>query len=128
MNLKEVREMLATDTSVLQWAPGKNVKCTPRPVKGNLRPGDAWVVVDISSPGDIQLEVAQTFIVYISLGADEDKAEAIADELTIPFMNVGIDAGGFNITVRRMQIIAGEPTRPGVVYALALTLTKEISS
>lgn len=134
MNLLEVREMLAADTSALVYEPAgpstdaKHVRCTAHPVKGNLRLGDAWVVVDIGSPGDIQHEVAQTFIVYIVLGSDEAKAEKVADLLTVPFLNVGVEAAGFNITVRRMAIIAGEPQRPGQVYALALTLTKEITS
>lgn len=134
MNLYEVRQMLAEDTSALVYEPAtgtkdaKHVRCTPRPVKGNLRAGDAWVVVDIGSPGDIQTEVAQTFIVYVSLGPDESTAEELGDRLTVPLLNVGVMAGGFNITVRRMQIIGGDARSPGSVYALALTLTKEISS
>lgn len=128
MNLTETRQMLATDLSALEYTPGKNIRCTPRPVKGNLRAGDAWVVVDITSPGQFQTEFAQTLICYISLGADEDKAEELADNLTIPVMKVGIAAVAYDIQVRRMQIIAGDPTRPGAVYALALTLTKEITS
>jgi len=126
--------MLATDTSALIYQPAtpgkdaKPVRCTARPVKGNLRPGDAWVVVGETTPSDFLTEAAQEFIVYISLGADEVKAEEIADSLTVPFLKVGIDAGGFNPLVRRMQIIAGEASGPGSIYALALTLTVEISA
>lgn len=134
MNLKEAREMLATDLSTLVYAPAtetedaKHVRCTPRPVKGNLRQGDGWVVLDTIGTSDFQGEATATLIGYVVLGSDERKADELADELTVPMLKVGEGMAAFNITVRPIAIIAGEATSPGSIYALALTLTKEISS
>lgn len=134
MNLKEAREMLATDLSALVYAPAeglepaKHVRCTPRPVKGNLRQGDGWVVLDTVGTSDFHGEATATLIGYVVLGSDERKADELADELTVPMLKVGEDMSGFNITVRPIAIIAGEATSPGSIYALALTLTKEITS
>lgn len=126
--------MLAQDLSALVYQPAtpttdeRHVRCTPRPVKGNLRPGDGWVVLDTVGVGDFQRSATATLIGYVVLGSDETKADAKADDLTVPMLRVGEGMNGFDMTVRPIAIIAGEPSFPGQVYALALTLTVEISA
>lgn len=126
MNLTDARMAVAEALNGIE-----GLRVTARPVKGNLRPNDGWVTVNTVSPGEyLGGAVLAVLNAYVSLGADEKKADEQVDELSAQILYAIINSNdifAYDLSIQPQAIIAGEGV-PGQVFALALTLTVELSS
>lgn len=127
MSIKAMRETVATQVNTIEYETGKNLRVKAHPVKGNVRKGDGWVVVDTTTPGQFLGTDELTLNVWVSLGSDETYADAKIDDLIGPLLRAAETLYGSNVSVQQRQIVAGDGV-PGAVYALVLVLTVEVSS
>lgn len=121
MTITEARQALADAVSTLD-----GITCTPRPVPGNTRPGDAWVTVSRLEPGPYHGSQNATLSAFVVLGSDQWRADAQVDALMGPLVACTADLYGFAISVEPQVMAAGEGI-PGDIYTLALTITLELS-
>lgn len=97
------------------------------PVK-SPKAGDGWVVVgDVTPAGYRSWDAPLTGLVV--LGSDLVKAEALADEWTLPALAALDSAADLlfsDLTARREQLSAGEASA-GALFVLTISLTVEVS-
>jgi len=122
VNLAEARDALAAAVSTLD-----DVTCVAHPIPGNLRVGDAFVTVGRCRPGQFLGSVTQALSAYVVLGSDEALADTKVDELTVPLLMCVQDLYAADVSVEPQQIIVSGPV-PGTVFALALSITLDLSS
>lgn len=124
MNLTEARQALADAVSTIN-----GVTCTPRPITGNLRLGDAWVAVGRLTPGREFGATAVTLSAFVVLGSDERLADQKVDELAGPLVACAQDDPdlyAFAISVEPQAVSAGDIVQ-GTLYTLALSVTLDLS-
>lgn len=119
--IQEARQALADAVSTLP-----DVTCVARPVPGNTRPGDGWVTVGRVAPGQFIGSRLLTLSAFVVLGSDERLADQKIDELSVPLLEATYPLFGISPSVEPQIITAGEAV-PGNIYALALSVTIEIS-
>jgi hypothetical protein len=124
--LKEAREGFAAALQAVNGPIPLRIKS--RPVKGNLRQGDGWVVVGgDATPSEFARSYDAILTGWLILGSDETKADELVDELTIPLIDAAVGFDGRDVACRPSAITGGEGV-PGLLYALSVTATVEITS
>jgi hypothetical protein len=119
--IQEARQALADAVSTLP-----DVTCVARPVPGNTRPGDAWVTVSRTAPGQYIGSVQVTLSAFVVLGSDERLADQKVDELSVLLLEATYPLYGIAPAVEPQVITAGEAVTANL-YALALSVTLEIA-
>jgi len=121
MNLAEARTALAAAVSTLD-----GVTCTARPVRSNLRLGDAYVTIGRVTPGQFLGSTSVVLSAFVNLGSDEATADAKVEELSIPLLECADALYPAGAAVEAQAVSAGDGV-PGVIYQLALSVTLELS-
>lgn len=122
MNLTEARVALAEAVSTLD-----DVTCVAHPIPGNLRVGDAFVTAGRRVPGQFLGSHSQKLSAYVVLGSDEALADLKVDEWSGPLLDCVGDLYAADPSVEPQQILTGGSV-PGTVFALALSVTLDLSS
>jgi hypothetical protein len=127
MNIAEARTELAAAVSTVVWDDPETLACTDHPIPGNVRPGDAWVTVGRTTYGQFLEGYLVPMSAFVSLGSDETFADRKIDDLTIPLLNSVRDLYAANVSVEAQQLLVSSGETPGTIYALALSVTFELS-
>lgn len=118
--IAEARQSLADAVSTLP-----DVTCTPYVVPGNLRPGDAWVTVGRTEPGQFLRSNAVVLSATVCLGSDEPSAERLIDAWTIPLIDCTNPLLASGVFAEPQVMTAADS---GSIYVLALSVTLDLSA